>query len=121
MSALGRTAYLDQCTIIKQGCSNQGSYCVNDLCRAVYHYGFSVIITETVTARDWVVTEKGLINYCRVEWIKGGALPVIVAIMDVLPGYLSVYFGIYWQLLRTIVMGNLAIHSHIFQLNRIPQ
>ena len=31
MSALGRTAYLDQSTIIKQGCSSQGSYCVNDL------------------------------------------------------------------------------------------
>ena len=31
MSALGRTAYLDQSTITKQGCSGQGSYCVNDL------------------------------------------------------------------------------------------
>ncbi len=31
MSALGRTAYLNQSTIIKQGCSSQGSHCVNDL------------------------------------------------------------------------------------------
>ena len=53
------------------------------------------------------VTKKGLINYCRVEWIKGGALPVIV-IVDMLTGYLSVYFSVYWKLLRTICMGNLA-------------
>ena len=40
-------------------------------------------------------------------WEEGVALPVVV-IVDVLTGYLSVYFSVYWQLLRTICMGNLA-------------
>ena len=40
------------------------------------------------------------------------ALPVVV-IVDVLNGYLSVYFGIYWQLLRTILLGNLATNSQV--------
>ena len=26
---------------------------------------------DLVTAREWAVTEKGLIDYCRVEWIRG--------------------------------------------------
>ncbi len=38
MSALGRT-YLDQSTIIKQGCSSQGSYCVNDILMIDYPVG----------------------------------------------------------------------------------
>ena len=42
MSALGRTAYLDQCTIIKQGYSSQGSYCVNDLWMMDYPVGWAV-------------------------------------------------------------------------------
>ena len=42
MSALGRTAYLDQSTIIKQGCSSQGSYCVNDLWMIDYPVGWAV-------------------------------------------------------------------------------
>ena len=41
MSALGRTAYLDQSTIIKQGCSSQGSYCVNDLWMIDYPVGWA--------------------------------------------------------------------------------
>ena len=48
-------------------------------------------------SQEWAITDKGLINYCRVEWIRGVALSVIV-IVDVLTGYLSVHFGIYWQL-----------------------
>ena len=43
------------------------------------------------------------------------ALPVVV-IVNVLTGYLLVYFGIYWQLLMTIFMGNLAT-----KLKRIAQ
>ena len=27
---------------------------------------------DLVTAREWAVSEKGLIDYCRVEWIRGG-------------------------------------------------
>ena len=46
------------------------------------------------------------------------ALPVVV-IVDVLTGYISVYFGIYWQLRKAIFMGNLAINNHCFQLKRI--
>ena len=42
MSALGRTAHLDQATIIKQGCSSQGSYCVNDLLMIDYPVGWAV-------------------------------------------------------------------------------
>ena len=41
MSALGRTAYLDQSTIIKQGCSSTGSYCVNDLWMIHYPVGWA--------------------------------------------------------------------------------
>ena len=41
MSALGRTAYLDQSTIIKQGCSSQGSHCVNDLWMIDYPVGWA--------------------------------------------------------------------------------
>ena len=44
---------------------------------------------DLVIAMEWAVTEKGLINYCRVKWIRGVALPVIV---DVLTGYLSCIF-----------------------------
>ena len=25
---------------------------------------------DSVTAREWAVTEKGLIDYCRVAWIR---------------------------------------------------
>ena len=42
MSALGRTAYLDQSTIIKHGCSSQGSYCVNDLWMIDYTVGLGL-------------------------------------------------------------------------------
>ena len=42
------------------------------------------------TARECAVSEKGLINYCRLGWIRGEALSVVV--VDVLTGYLSVYF-----------------------------
>ena len=41
MSALGCTAYLDQSIIIKQGCSSQGSYCVNDLLMIDYPVGWA--------------------------------------------------------------------------------
>ena len=41
MSALGRPAYLDQSNIIKQGCSSQGSYCVNDLWMIDYPVGWA--------------------------------------------------------------------------------
>ena len=41
MSALRRTAHLDQATIIKQGCSSQGSYCVNDLWMIDYPVGWA--------------------------------------------------------------------------------
>ena len=43
---------------------------------------------------------------------KGVVLPVIV-VVDVLTGYLSVYFGIYWQLLKNIFMDNLATNSRL--------
>ena len=68
-------------------------------------------------SQEWAATEKGLVNYCRVVWIdrKGVALPVVV-IVDVLTGYLSVYFYIYWQLLMNIFMVNLAT-----KLKRIAQ
>ena len=32
---------------------------------------------DLVTAKEWPVTKKGLINYCGVEWIRGGGTPCI--------------------------------------------
>ena len=42
MSALGRMAYLDQSTVIKQGCSSQDSYCVKHLWMIAYPVGWAV-------------------------------------------------------------------------------
>jgi len=48
---------------------------------------------DLVTARNGqTVTGKGLINYCEVEWIRGGGTAcTVVVIVDVLTGYLSMY------------------------------
>ena len=61
---------------------------------------------DLVTAREWAANEKGLINYCRVEWIRGGG--TAYSSNSGCADYLSDYFGIYWQLLRTIFITNLA-------------
>ena len=59
---------------------------------------------DLVTAREWAANEKGLINYCRVEWIRGGgtACSSNSGCADWLP------ISIYWQLLRKIFIANLA-------------
>ena len=35
-------------------------------------------------SQEWAVTKKGLINYCGVERIREGALPVVEVVVDVL-------------------------------------
>ena len=52
---------------------------------------------DLFTSREWGVTEKGLINYCRVEWIRGGgtACSSNSGCADVAYQYISVYIGNY--------------------------
>ena len=52
-----------------------------------------------VMARKWSVTEKGLINYCRMGWIR------------VLTSYLSVYYGIH-SILATTQDNSYGQFSH---------
>ena len=73
---------------------------------------------DSVTAREWAVSEKDLINYCRVEWIRGGgtACSSNSGCADWLP------ISIFWYILiRKFCMGNLATNSHVIQRKRIPQ
>ena len=71
-----------------------------------------------VTARERAVIEKGLINYCTVEWIRGGGT---VCSSGGCADWLTV--SIFRYILATtqeFFMGNLATNSHFFPLKRIP-